>query len=151
MILTYTNFRLPLSLHTHTTINHSPILVRRYPPPPGTFKLNFDGSCKTLSATVRFIIRNNSGASISAHTHNLGITYTSVRGRSLCSSQRSSRRKTPQHQASTYWRRQFDGHQYGKKQFGKSRRSFKSSFKISRIFSSSSTIGTFSTSAEKLT
>ncbi|XP_056695811.1 uncharacterized protein [Spinacia oleracea] len=65
----------PLTSHTHTIITHNPpVLVRWYPPPQGTFKLNFDGSCNSSSAAVGFIIRDNNGTVISIRTYNLGIT-----------------------------------------------------------------------------
>ncbi|XP_056690230.1 uncharacterized protein [Spinacia oleracea] len=64
-----------------TTLNSTPpplpsppIMVRWYPPPLGTFKLNFDGSSKSSSAAAGIIIRNNEGISISACTFNLGQT-----------------------------------------------------------------------------
>ncbi|XP_056688900.1 uncharacterized protein [Spinacia oleracea] len=65
----------PLTSHTHTNVTQNPpVLVRWYPPPQGTFKLNFDGSCKTASTAAGFIIRDSNGAPISIHTYNLGIT-----------------------------------------------------------------------------
>ncbi|XP_021836027.1 uncharacterized protein [Spinacia oleracea] len=47
-------------------------MVRWYPPPLDTFKLNFDGSCKSSSAAAGIIIRDNIGQPITAYTYNLG-------------------------------------------------------------------------------
>ncbi|XP_056690507.1 uncharacterized protein [Spinacia oleracea] len=49
-----------------------PILVRWFPPPPGAFKLNFDGSRKASSAAGGIIIRDSTGKAIIAKSFNFG-------------------------------------------------------------------------------
>ncbi|XP_021852648.2 uncharacterized protein [Spinacia oleracea] len=49
-----------------------PIIVRWFPPPPGAFKLNFDGSRKDSSAAGGIIIRDSTGKAIIAKSFNFG-------------------------------------------------------------------------------
>lgn len=66
----YPFFSTNLSSPSPTT--SPPIMVRWYHPPPGSFKLNFDGSCKTSSAAVSSIIRDNKDTPVSVVSYNLG-------------------------------------------------------------------------------
>ena len=43
-------------------------------PPPGIFKLNFDGSVKCYSAAAGAIIRDHEGNLVAAKSYNLGVT-----------------------------------------------------------------------------
>lgn len=62
-------------LFSYYSPNHlPPILVRWFPPPLGAFKLNFDGSRKSNSASAGIIIRDSNGNVITDATFNLGTT-----------------------------------------------------------------------------
>jgi len=60
------------------SVSHTNHLVRWFPPPPGTIKINFDGSCINSAAAGGFILRDHMGRIIKVGAANYGLTSSLI-------------------------------------------------------------------------